>query len=125
MVDCNAVQADSVVFNWECCSGCSDMGFQDESVSPIVTPLVKRLLDRGHMVMFSDFSLKALIHDWREDLLGPHPFVKVRTLGQSFRLGFDPAALSACPSAQLQKLGELAVMGKQHCMQWVTPLPFL
>jgi len=75
-------------------------------------PLVKRLFDRGHMVMFSDFSLKALIHDWREDLLGPHPFVKVTTLGQSFSLGFDPAALSACPSAQLQKLGELASDGK-------------
>lgn len=74
--------------------------------------LVKRLLDHGHMVMFSDFSLKALVEDWREDLLGPNPFVKTTVIENNFRLRFDPAVLSACPSAQLQKLGELASDGK-------------
>jgi hypothetical protein len=109
MVDIDAVQSDSVVFNWECCAGCSDRGFED---SPMVLGLVKKVLDRGHMVMFSDFSLKALIRDWKEGLLGPHPFLKVTEFHSSFKLGFDPASLSACPSAQLQKLGELASDGK-------------
>lgn len=74
--------------------------------------LVKCLLDRGHMVMFSDFSLKALIQDWQEDLLGPNPFVKSTEFGGKFKLRFDPMILSECPSAQLQKLGELAGDGK-------------
>merc|ERR1711988_731774 len=109
MRDINAVQPDSVVFNWECCGGCSDSGFTDSS---IVIELVKRILDRGHMVMFSDFSLKALIHDWKEDVLGPHPFLKVSEFSSNFKLAFDTATISACPSAQLQKLGELASDGK-------------
>merc|ERR1719356_514698 len=73
---------------------------------------IKCLLDRGHMVMFSDFSLKALINDWKEDLLGPNPFVKTKEFSYKFRLRFDPATLSTCPSAQLKKLGELASNGK-------------
>merc|ERR1712054_469641 len=109
MRDINAVQPDSVVFNWECCGGCNDAGFTDSSV---VIPLVKRILDRGHMAMFSDFSLKALIHDWKEDLLGPHAFLKVGEFSSNFKLAFDVATISACPSAQLQKLGELASDGK-------------
>jgi hypothetical protein len=74
--------------------------------------LVKKLIDNGFMVMFSDFSLKALIKNWSENLLGPNPFVKCAEFGGSFQLSFDPAVLSACPSAQLQKLGELASNGK-------------
>jgi len=109
IADIQAVQPDSVVFNWECCSGCTHEHFDNSSV---VMDLVKRLLDRGHMVMFSDFSLKALIADWREDLLGPNPFVKTTECSGKFQLRFDPAILSACPSAQLKKLGELASDGK-------------
>jgi hypothetical protein len=29
------------------------------------------------MAMFSDFSLKALIAEWDEHLMGPNPFVKI------------------------------------------------
>jgi hypothetical protein len=29
------------------------------------------------MAMFSDFSLKALIAEWDENLMGPNPFVKI------------------------------------------------
>lgn len=114
--DIRAVQPDSVVFNWECCTGCTQEHFYNSS---LVMGLVKRLLDQGHMVMFSDFSLKALIKDWKEDLLGPNPFVKTTELNSSFQLRFDPAVLSACPSAQLQKLGELASNGKAelHAMR--------
>jgi hypothetical protein len=74
--------------------------------------LVQRLLSRGHMVMFSDFSLKALIRDWEENILGPNPFVKAGAISSNFQLRFDPTTLSTCPSAQLQKLGELASDGK-------------
>jgi len=107
--DVRRVQPDSVVFNWECCSGCMHEHFHS---STIVMDLVKQLLDRGFMVMFSDFSLKALIKDWREDLLGPKPFVKTTQFDNKFKLRFDPASLRTCPSAQLQKLGELARDGK-------------
>jgi hypothetical protein len=109
VADIRAVQPDSVVFNWECCGGCMHEHFHN---SVVVMGLVKSLLDRGHMVMFSDFSLKALIKDWNEDLLGPNPFVKTEEFSNNFTLRFDPAVLSACPSAQLQKLGELASDGK-------------
>jgi hypothetical protein len=109
LLDIQTVQPDSVVFNWECCSGCNEEHFNERC---IVISLVKCLLDRGHMVMFSDFSLKALIKDWREELLGPNPLVKTGTFSNQFKLRFDPAKLCACPSAQLQKLGELASDGK-------------
>lgn len=109
VADIVEVQPDSVVFNWECCSGCCGEHFQDGAV---VMNLVKRILDRGHMVMFSDFSLKALIKEWKNDLLGPNPFIKVSEFGGTFQLRFDPAMLQECPSAQLQKLGELASDGK-------------
>jgi len=107
--DISAVESASVVFNWECCSGCGSENFH---CSSIVMDLVKRLIDHGYMVMFSDFSLKALIKNWKENLLGPNPFVKCTEFGGSFKLAFDPMVLSTCPSAQLQKLGELASNGK-------------
>jgi len=65
------------------------------------------LLDRGSMVMASDFSLKALISDWDENRLGPNPFVKCGTFSESFKLHFEAETLAACPSSQLQKVGEL------------------
>jgi hypothetical protein len=36
------------------------------------------------MVMCSDFSLKALIGNWNENLLGPNPFIKIGEFGESF-----------------------------------------
>lgn len=111
VTDIRQVQPDSVVFNWECCSGCCREHFPDGAV---VMNLVKHILDQGHMVMFSDFSLKALIKEWKEDLLGPNPFKKVSEFGGTFQLRFDPEMLQECPSAQLQKLGELAGDGKAH-----------
>jgi hypothetical protein len=109
IADIRQVQPDSVVFNWECCSGCGSDRFHD---ARIVLELVKHLLDRGHMVMFSDFSLKALIAEWNENLLGPNPFLKVSEFGGTFQLRFDAEVLKVCSSAQLQKLGELASNGK-------------
>lgn len=58
--------------------------------------------------MASDFSLKALIKQWSERRLGPNPFVKIGEFGGSMRLRFDPSRLAECPSAQLQKAGEMS-----------------
>jgi len=107
--DIRSVARDSVVFNWECCSGCENQQFQDKVV---VMDLTKLLLDAGHMVMFSDFSLKALISNWDEQKLGPNPFLQVGVVNTHFQLRFNCAKLAACPSAQLQKLSELAADGK-------------
>lgn len=39
---------------------------------------LKRIIDKGHMAMFSDFSLKALIREWDTKYkLGPNPFKKI------------------------------------------------
>lgn len=78
-----------------------------------VMKFAKLMIDRGHMTMFSDFSLKALIAQWDKDTLGPNPFVKVSEYGGNFTLEFDPKQLVECPSAQLQIIGEMAAVG--HC----------
>lgn len=44
------------------------------------------MIDRGHMTMFSDFSLKALIAQWDKKIMGPNPFVKVKEFGGNFTL---------------------------------------
>merc|ERR1712224_1156939 len=102
--DINTVPPDCVVFNWECCSNCCEAGFPRlaNGEDGMVIDLVKTLLDKGFMVMFSDFSLKSLIADWREDVLGPNPFVRVSSFDSSFKLCFDPSELQSCASAQLQ-----------------------
>lgn len=42
------------------------------------------ILDRKHMAMFSDFSLKALIRDWDSEYLGPNPFKKIGETSNPF-----------------------------------------
>jgi len=105
----------SVVFNWECCSTCAHGAFHEPHEDPrcreVVMNLMHLLLRRGHMVMCSDFSLKALIKQWSESRLGPNPFVKIGEFGGSMQLNFDPSTLAGCPSAQLQKAGEMSSDG--------------
>lgn len=108
--DITAVEPASVVFNWECCSGCHQETFGEHRA--VVLELMQLLLRRGHMVMCSDFSLKALVADWSEPHLGPNPFVKVGEFSGPFSLRFSPQALTACPSAQLQKVGEMCDAGR-------------
>ena len=60
--DISAVPPHAVVFNWECCAGFGAAGFPEQSGT---VELIHRAVDRGSMVMASDFSLKALITDWR------------------------------------------------------------
>ena len=62
--------------------------------------------------MFNDFSLKALINEWKPDILGPNPFQNIGETWQPFELGFNPEELKECPSAQLQIVGEMAEGGK-------------
>lgn len=101
---------DCTVFNWECSSGYSSGVFPEGPGK--VLKLVSYLLKGRHMVMFSDFSLKALIPNWDAHILGPNPFEKLPTdFGGSAALKFDPIALKESPSAQLQSVGDLSVGG--------------
>lgn len=127
--DVNAVDADSVVFNWECCSNCGDHCFpnrnsgssrrslqsrlvprrlQNESSQSETMEFMALALSRGHTVMCSDFSLKSLIYEWSEQHLGPNPFVKVGECSSQFQLEFVPQELQH-PDVpqQLQVVGEL------------------
>lgn len=48
------------------------------------------MIDRGYMCMFSDFSLKALVHEWSEKYeLGPNPFVKTGEYSETFEIRFN------------------------------------
>lgn len=64
--------------------------------------------------MFSDFSLKALVKEWKEKYeLGPNPFFKTGEYSGMFEIKFDCSQLKECPSAQLQIIGDMAEEG--HC----------
>ena len=68
---------------------------------------VAHALDRGFMVIFGDFSLRALIKDWDHSLLGPLPFEEVGHTSGTVRLRFHRDHLIECPSSQLQCVGQL------------------
>jgi hypothetical protein len=103
------VSSESIVFNFECCSNCSDNGLGVDSAS--IIPLVHLLLQQGSVAVFGDFSLKGLIHDWREDLLGPNPFVRLGQCNHSLTLRFNPEELISCSNSQLQTVGRLCDTG--------------
>lgn len=106
---------DCTVFNWECSSGYASGNFP-EGASKVLR-LVTGLLNRRHMVMFSDFSLKALIANWDEKLLGPAPFAQIGGFSGEAHLHFDPVSFINSPSAQLQSIGDLSEKGQcsVHC----------
>lgn len=128
LLDVRSVPADSVVFNWECCSGCGDHPFpcsdqqcgqrggranrfrgQDIPQSSSITmQFMGFALRAGFTVMCSDFSLKSLISEWSEQELGPNPFLKVGGCSGQFSLDFIPEELQneEVPQ-QLQVVGEL------------------
>merc|ERR1712232_768147 len=121
--DVRQVPPDSVVFNWECCSGCGYHAFpcsagqlgrrgsapQFEISTPSATmQFMGFALRSGFTVMCSDFSLKSLIHEWSEEQLGPNPFLQVGSCNHQFLLEFDPAELQQDQvPQQLQVVGEL------------------
>lgn len=132
--DVHAVTVSSFCLNLECCGCCSDKGFVGLSTAAEKHGLwdtIDFVIARGSFTMASDFSLKALIKDWRPHVLGPNPFVQIQHgagcgfaggagggggggCNRSFKLEFDPPTLSACPSAQLATVGELCVYGEAN-----------
>jgi hypothetical protein len=107
------VDSDSVVFNFECCGSCSEGGMG--GFATVIIPLVALLVEHQHIVMFGDFSLKGLIHDWNKDaevLLGPNPFVNRGTTNDRLNLRFVPEALVDCCNAQLQNVGRMCESGE-------------
>lgn len=69
------MSADAVLFNWECCSACHVSGDSYTfSNKDDVLSLMKYAIGNKHMMMFSDFALKALLNIWDEKILGPRPF---------------------------------------------------
>lgn len=123
--DIAKVDADGVVFNWECCGACGDHPFpsaddtetRSRASRPMPKPNEKSetmefmglAMRRGFTVMCSDFSLKSLIHDWSEEHLGPNPFVRVGECSDYIQLEFVPTDLSQNEEVpqQLQVVGQL------------------
>ncbi|CAE7839614.1 unnamed protein product, partial [Symbiodinium microadriaticum] len=73
--------------------------------------LLSYLLSHSHVAMFGDFSLKALIKDWNEPVLGKCPLVNLGETSNSLRLEFSASALLECPNAQLQNVGNMCESG--------------
>lgn len=112
-----ALEPDCIVFNWECSSGYTSQTFPEGADK--VMKLVDYVIKGKHMAMFSDFSLKALIANWSEALLGPNPFQKMsQEFSDTVQLRFDPHILKESPSAQLQSVGDLSEGGlcNVHCL---------
>jgi len=107
----------AVVFNWECCSACSCEGFAASGNSQIEIDLIHAAVQKGYMVMCSDFALKALISKWDVAKFGPNPFVNLGTCCGEMSLTFDSELVAACPSAQLKTAVELIGDGEAilHC----------
>ena len=100
---------DSILFNFECCSGCENVEYHFPDTKSTME-LIKYLLDKGNMVMCSDFAVKSLINDW-DQILGPNPFVQVGQCSDFLELFFDPKVLQESPSKQLQMVGQLCETG--------------
>eukprot|EP00656_Telonema_subtile_P030095 TRINITY_DN3311_c0_g1_i12.p1 TRINITY_DN3311_c0_g1~~TRINITY_DN3311_c0_g1_i12.p1 ORF type:complete len:1027 (-),score=104.41 TRINITY_DN3311_c0_g1_i12:713-3793(-) len=108
--DLKVVEPKAVVFNWECCHGMM-RGFPAQHNH---IELISAALNRGSMVMCSDYSVNSLISDWQEELLGPNPFVHLGHFSDELQLGFDSDALKRCDSNQLRLVGELCVGNGCH-----------
>lgn len=111
--DLQQVPSSSAVFNFECCGCCSEQGFGTEiDRSAIAT--TGRLLHHGFFVMFSDFSLKALLSKWDPEIMGVCPFKQVGDYSSNCELRFSSGILKECPSAQLVTVGQLCEGGEAH-----------
>ena len=112
ITEMETLEACTVVFNWECCSGFSGDIFKTPSENDPTIALMAFLLEKGHMVQCSDFSAGALIKCWDASLLGSNPFVKAGTFRDSVTLKFTSSYLKQNEdSAQLQMVGDLCEDG--------------
>lgn len=102
------VEPDCIVFNWECCSGCSEQGFTNKSGD---LSLIKFLIEKGCMIMFSDFAVKAIIKDWNVEFFGPNPFIQLGVCSNQIELTFKPEDLLESPSSQLKMVSQLCEKG--------------
>lgn len=104
------VSPDAVLFNFECCSSCSTNNYHFPQKGSTIK-LINYLLERGHMVMCSDFAVRALVNDWGRKL-GPNPFVILGECRNFIELSFSPKALEESHSKQLQMVGQLCPTGQ-------------
>jgi hypothetical protein len=83
-----------------------------------ISKLLNYCITKGYYVMFGDFSVKAIINDWDDGVLGPNPFVKLGECNNIINLTFDSDKLKECESNQMRIVGELCRDGKAsvHCM---------
>jgi hypothetical protein len=70
------------------------------------------MIDQKHVAMFADFSLKSIISEWSDTVMGPNPFVNIGDTCQTLQLTFDPEKLLESPNTQLQNLGRMCNTGK-------------
>lgn len=112
MQDIRAVDPASVVFNLEGCSGYCNNSFGSVQETRAAVDFMKAAIDLGHMVVCSDFSLKALIQQWDSNHFALNPFVQIGEFDGKFKLRFDTETLARCPSAQLQSVGNLSETGR-------------
>lgn len=90
-------------------------GFRQKNA---ISKLLNYCITKGYYVMFGDFSVKAIINDWDDGVLGPNPFVKLGECNNIINLSFDSDKLKECESNQMRIVGELCRDGKAsiHCM---------
>jgi hypothetical protein len=103
------IEPDCVLFNYECCSACGD--FMSFSKKENTLKLIDIVMKRGSYFMFSDFSVKSLLLDWDENILGKNPFLQIGSNSSHFDLKFDKETLQNCDSAQLKTVGNLSENG--------------
>jgi len=106
----DAVEPEAVVFNYECCQVLSQHQYRFPYID-ITYELTKVLIDRKSMVMFAHYSIMALVNTWDSNRLGTAPFVSIGNGSGNLCLKFKPKTLIDCPSAQLQRVGELCDNG--------------
>ena len=93
----------------------SGYGFPDKKS---MNDCLKEFIKKGYYIMFGDYSLKALINDWDEMILGPNPLVNIGENSSNMMLEFEPKQLKDCESVQLQSVGKICPKGelKLSCM---------
>lgn len=111
------LEKDCVLFNFECCNTLRNVNGDDLSIA------LEFIIKNGYYVMFGDFSLMALIQNWKSNksiinTLGPCPLKQAGSCSSYMKLKFDPEKLTNCNSPQLKSLGQLCKKGELnlHCM---------
>lgn len=111
------LKPEDIVFYFECCEGCLPNNSHDQLArryrigSDNVKLIAHLVRKKKIMVLCADFSLKGLITDWDDELLGPNPFVNVGETSGKFTLEFDIDTLKNSKSTQMQSLGKLVDTG--------------